>query len=406
MADLATQLRDYLDATAPEVLLSEVHSLRAVRLLGEEAPVHRHRWPIAAVLGVAAAAAIVLAVLFWPRSGDPAPFINQGSTIPDTTVPAPTTPAATGTTMAASEVRWDAPLPIYYPTPTSGELVALSAHDAWVLSADGRVFHLHDGATFRLPQPEPGRELAVAPDGTVWMSTGVGVFSFEGEAWTQRFVGETWALTVDGDGSVWLGGIYWDPISAWLARWDGRAFVRIGWDPAAYRQGGYTVMAATPDGSIWMAEIGWLWSNLYRYAGGAMEAVQIGDYHPNPSSLMGPVMVFDLEVAPNGDLWVGGFGSGDYEGQVVLARYDGAEWTVYDWPFADRSPAGEVLFFDLAVGPDGTLWLSFPGGLGSYDGTTWSLRAATMAEGGIAIVDVAPDGTVWYTDQAGLHTFP
>jgi len=134
--------------------------------------------------------------------------------------------------------------------------------------------------------------------------------------------------------------------------------------------------------------------------------VPIGEYQDDaPDSGIGPVGVFDIEVAPNGDVWVGGFVTADWD-QVVLARYYGAEWTVYDWPFADRSPAGEVLFFDLAVGPDGTLWLSFPGGLGSYDGTTWSLRAATMAEGGIAIVDVAPDGTVWYTDQAGLHTFP
>ena len=31
MADLATQLRDYLDATTPQVSLSEVCGLRAVR---------------------------------------------------------------------------------------------------------------------------------------------------------------------------------------------------------------------------------------------------------------------------------------------------------------------------------------------------------------------------------------
>ena len=411
MADLGTQLRDYLDATAPEVLLSEVRSLRAVRPLREEAPAHRRRWLIAAAAGVAVVAAVLLAVLLWPRSSGPAPFIDQGS-IPETTVPAPTTPAVAGSTMAASEVRWDAPLPICDPSLPFSKLVALSADNAWVLCQDGRVFHLHDGATFRLPQPEPGRELAVAPDGTLWMTTGVGVFSFDGEAWSQRLDRETGALTVDGDGSVWLGGIYWDyldPISTrpWLARWDGRAFVRIDSDPEAGSQGGATVMAATPDGSIWVAEIGWLWSHLYRWAAGASEAVQIGDYPTNPSSPMGPVGVYDLEVAPNGDLWVAGFEGddahpGEDEGDVVLARYDGAEWTTYDWPFI--RPAAS-LWFDLAVGPDGTLWVSFPRGLGSYDGTTWSLRAATVTGGTTpGSVDVAPDGTVWYADEEGLHT--
>ena len=416
MSDLLTQLRGYGDQLEAQMGVLEPEDVRlvrvgtgAVRVVMDREPPPRSRWLIAAAAGLAALVAVVLALLLWPRSGDPAPFIEEGSTIPGTTVTVPTTPAATGTTMAASEVRWDAPLPICDPSLSFSKLVALSADNAWVLCQDGRVFHLHGGATFRLPQPEPGRELAVTPDGTVWMTTGAGVFSFDGAAWTRRFVGETWALAVDGDGAVWVGGIYWDswdPISTlWLARWDGRAFVRIGWDPYAYRQGGSTVMAATPDGSIWMAEIGWLWSDLYRYAAGASEAVQIGNYqHINPS-LLGPVGVFDIEAAPNGDLWVGGFVGGAAD-EVVLARYDGAEWTTYDWPFT-RSAASFAgsLRFDLAVGPDGTLWVNFPRGLGSYDGAAWSLRAATETGETTAFpVDVAPDGTVWYADEEGLHT--
>ena len=104
-------------------------------------------------------------------------------------------------------------------------------------------------------------------------------------------------------------------------------------------------------------------------------------------------------------MWVAGFDSGEWD-QVVLARYDGDEWTTFDWPFADRTGTEEVLFFGLAIAPDGTVWVDFPGGLGSYDGSTWSVRLTTMAEPGTAAaLDVAPDGTVWYFDQAGLHTF-
>ena len=427
---LERQLADYGQHLRQAIADLEVPIEPAVRVSPQEAPTHRRRWLVAAAVGVAVVAAVLLAVLLWARSGDPTPFIDQGSTIPGTTVAvtasttavtgttgevtttlavsttagtgAPTTTAATDTTWAVSEVLWDAPLPIPSPSggPGFGQLVALSADNAWVLAED-RLFHLHDGATFQLrlpPELTGNGPLAVTPDGTLWMTTDLGVFSFDGDAWTQRFVGYTRALTVDGDGAVWIGMLGdW-----WLARWDGRTFVRVDQNREVGGLSGPTVMAATPDGSIWIAERGYIQSDLYRYAGGSMEAVQIGDYQHVPSNPSAPVGVFDLEVAPNGDLWLAGFDEENRD-QVVLARFDGEQWTTYDQPFADQSHAPE-LYFDLAVGPDGTLWVAFPGGLGSYDGTNWSVRATEFKayEGGP--VDVAPDGTVWYTDGDGLHT--
>ena len=345
------------------------------------------------------------------RGDDPAPFVDGGSTVPETTVAVSTTgaPAAEGIVATPAPAEGTS---LWF----QGPVAAVSTGEAWAfIPAEGYpaglIGHLKDGAwTYWRLTADPASlgDIAVAADGTVWAATSSGVFSFDGTEWTRQF-DPAGAVTVAQDGTLWIGGRLdrdWFSAPFWMARWDGESFTRMDpWplDPPAF---GIPAMAATPDGEVWIASTGYVQSDLMRLDGQIMEAVPIGEYQDDaPDSGIGPVGVFDIEVAPNGDVWVGGFVTADWD-QVVLARYYGAEWTVYDWPFADRSPAGEVLFFDLAVGPDGTLWLSFPGGLGSYDGTTWSLRAATMAEGGIAIVDVAPDGTVWYTDQAGLHTFP
>jgi len=56
---------------------------------------------------------------------------------------------------------------------------------------------------------------------------------------------------------------------------------------------------------------------------------------------------------------------------------------------------------DIAVGPDGVVWLTNWDGLGSFDGTEGTIHP----EGSwIQGVDVAPDGTVWYSDRDGIHT--
>lgn len=373
-------------------------------------PAPRRRWLIAAA-GVAAAVAVLLAILLWPRSGDPAPFVEEGSTIPETSVTVPTALTPSTTTMAAIEYPWGRAL-----TPDDS-LVALSAHEAWVLSVSGGdvwdVWHLEGRRIFHssLPAELAGRAaMAVAPDGTVLVAGENGVFSLDLLPWIRRSDRCVGAITMAPDGTVWIGGRVEgveDGPAFWVARWDGQFFTRVEpWQIDPPGAVGTVAMAATSDGEVWISALGgYLPSDLMRYDGQTMETVRIGDYQdPWPDDAVGPVWVFDIEAAPNGDVWIGGSEFRD-AGRVVLARFDGAEWTVYDWPFANGSPEGEPFPFDLAVGPDGTLWVNFPGGLGSYDGTTWSLRAASRTwERLPGPVDIAPDGTVWYSDADGLHT--
>jgi len=362
-----------------------------------------------AATALVAALAVALPLWLLLGRGEEAAFVHGSSTVPSTTGAVPTTEPsglAIGTTMAVSEMPWELPIPRF------GEpLLALSADEAWLYAVE-HLLHLDGGRTSYLPLPPAVTwvmGLAAAPDGTLWVGTNAGVLSFDGEAWTLRFAAEVRALAVAQDGTVWVGGIGGAggplPESYWLARWDGQAFVRVDPNPELAPEYGFNAMASAPDGAVWMASTGWVQTDLFRYEAGNMEAVQIGHYEDTqPDSAAGPVGVFAIEVAPNGDVWVGGFVNSNWD-QVVLARYDGDEWTTYDWPFADRSGRGEVLFFGLAVAPDGTVWVDFPGGLGSYDGARWSIRTVTMAEAGTpTTLDVAPDGTVWYFDQVGLHT--
>jgi hypothetical protein len=403
LADYGQRLRQAI--TDLEVPMELGH---AVRPVPEEAPTHRRRRLIAATAGVAALAAVALAVLFWPGGGESAPFVDEGSTVPGTTLAVPTTVAPVMPEIVAAPIPAEGALLVL-----ESPLVAVSAGEVWTFIGTedplGLIGHLKDGAWsyWRLTDDRTFvGGLAVAPDGTVWAATGSGVFSFDGEEWTRRFDDPAGGVTVSQDGTLWIGGPLdrdWFTAPFWLARWDGASFARVDPWPLDPPRGSVVAMAAAPGGEVWIASTGYIQSDLMRFDGQTMEAAQIGDYQDtSPDSAVGPVGVFDIEVAPNGDLWVGGFGAADWD-QVVLARYDGAEWTLYDWPFADSSEEGEVLFFDLAVGPDGVVRVGFPGGLGSFDGEDWTRIEGI---GFVWSVDVAPAGTVWYGDDEGVHTLP
>jgi hypothetical protein len=422
MTDLATQLRNYLDGTAREVLLSEVRSLRTVRPVPQEAADHRRRWLIGAAAAAGALVAIVLTLLLWPGGGNQsAPFVDDGSTVPSTTVTVPTTTAAVSAIVAA-------PIPAEGVSPSPyGPLEAVSARESWTFvsvpvgtdASTVQVGHLEDGTwtLWRLTPSEreegEPRDLAVAPDGTVWAATDVGVFSFDGEGWTRRFDDPAWAVAIDDLGAVWIssGGPVGrlDEGEVALARWDGESWERVVWPPE--QSGGRVVMAALPNGEVWVTRLGYSSCGtgpLMRYDGAALAAVQVGDRPFRPSG----GYVFEIEAAPNGDLWVGGYiRSGDPSYQPnhfdpsieppVLARFDGEAWTVYDWPLPNPMDRCYDPLLDMAVGPDGVVWLAYPDGLGSFDGTQGTL----YIEGAwVYAVDVAPDGTVWYSDEQGVHT--
>ncbi len=278
-----------------------------------------------------------------------------------------------------------------------GPLTAVSASEVW---AAGRadIGHLDDGVwtPYRLAEDGQVGGLAVAADGTVWAPTGLGVFSFDGVEWTQRFDYPAYEVAVAPDGAVWITAdgsqrLGETEVGVWLGRWDGGSFVPI--DPDSQGPARVAVtrcppqLAVAADGRVWVTDVG-VWCSttvLIRYDGAAWEEVPIADYPAED------VDIYAMEAAPNGDLWITGSIQTDERQLPLLARFDGEAWTTYDF---SEPP-------DIAVGPDGRVWFSSGDGLASFDGTDWTYHIQGQRVSG---VDVAPDGTVWYSDEDGVHT--
>jgi ligand-binding sensor domain-containing protein len=122
------------------------------------------------------------------------------------------------------------------------------------------------------------------------------------------------------------------------------------------------VLKVAPDGSLYVgAENGVLRYRADKWETLADVVRDFGEFVPF-------TIAFDMAIAENGDLWVGGVHN--------LARFDGQTWTEYD-----------VNVRRLLIAPDGSLW-----GEG-WDGISGS---------DCCFVHLTGDGWVTYTHSADL----
>jgi len=353
----------------------------------------------ALAVGLAAFVAILLVIGWRRQPGEETTTLAVPSTttVTTTTLPEPGLVAVPADDVVTSGAgNWFSPL------------VAVSAGEVWAVMSPIDDFacvigHLEDGAWafWRLTRGEgPLHDLAVSPNGTVWSAGDAGVFSFDGEVWTRRFDGPAGGVAVDGDENVWIGGTLEGEIpTPWLARWQAGQWERLD-SSARLPTTGFTPMAAQPGGAVWISPYpASRPGELLRYDGAGLEPVPVGDF-PDPAGEEGAVGIWAIEVTLDGNVWVGGWLSADWD-QVVLARFDGTAWTQYEW-FTDH-PGISAVIVELAAGPDGLLWVGGQSGLASLDGTEWTRHVEGRY---VRSLDVAPDGTVWYSDDEGLHTLP
>jgi hypothetical protein len=179
------------------------------------------------------------------------------------------------------------------------------------------------------------------------------------------------------EANVWVGFGSSSGIGGGVWRYDGEK-----WETFTQANGfpigdGVQVLRTAPDGSVW-AGAG---CQVARLAGGLWTKMA------GCETLRGHVT--DIDFTPDGATWVASM--------LELSRFDGQVWTSYG-----------KLVHDLAVGPDGALWVSgWEGSQTSFyvarlDGVEWTTYDTMDLLGhGVGSIAVTPDGDVW--GDAGEH---
>jgi hypothetical protein len=250
--------------------------------------------------------------------------------------------------------------------------------------------------------------------GTLWVLAD-GVFSFEGDGWTELTAAPAQAWRIEADPRT---GILWLSTGPDLYRWDGEDMVNVG-HPAPSGSGavgdeyGVHDIAVTTDGSVWAAGLyGWVpqWGSLARYDDdtGTWEVVRpLGGDEGIPASL--------LAATPNGGLWVmladwpsPESGDGGEAAMLTLARHESVtgDWIVYDedppegYPMAMASGGDSVWLAQGGVGVEG--FAEVPGII-RFDGLNWTTYLVTPVDEPVPDIGVADDGTIWYLHANRLY---
>ena len=197
------------------------------------------------------------------------------------------------------------------------------------MSAIGR-FNGSRWDTFALPEPEQSVDpfnLAVAPDGTVWVVAGVGepdhptriIYEFDGETWIAhnelRGIGGYGAsIVVDPAGGVWVGptGTVGEPSAAGIAHFDGTDWRLYTTDDGLLDNLSFVIGAA--DGVVWASSD----AGFSRFDGSSWTAYPDID-------VRGPA-----SVGPHGVLW-----RPTSDGVI---GFDGTDTVAFDAPSIDQRP--------------------------------------------------------------------
>ncbi len=84
-----------------------------------------------------------------------------------------------------------------------------------------------------------------------------------------------------------------------------------------------------------------------------------------------------------------------------------AQYTITSWTTADGLPSDDIR--DVAVAPNGTIWLATSAGVAAFDGTTFTLHTTTTHPGlpsnDLYAIGVMNNGDVWVGSDFGLSRF-
>ncbi len=106
----------------------------------------------------------------------------------------------------------------------------------------------------------------------------------------------------------------------------------------------------------------------------------------------------NIALAPNGDLWINN--SGVNTGSAGIFRLSNGVWTLFQVPQIPFNPPWNQLGVVLAT-PDGRVWVSNDtlNGIAVFDGTTWTMKGASVGRFGSGLVD--QNGDLWLVAGVG-----
>jgi hypothetical protein len=234
-------------------------------------------------------------------------------------------------------------------------------------------------------------DLALAPDGVLWATSDHGVWRFDGSRWEQVMSGNFQAIAFGPDRGAWVGHKFF------VQRVGGNALP--GKVPP---MGGWVgSLAVLADDDVWAASDGAMGmpSGLAHFDGRTWTAA-------DPLGGDTDFSVSDIEVAPNGDVWVSIANTDSQPSEdppeIVVARFDGTSWQTYrdgdGVPFGTSWDASG----HLEIAPDGTPVVAAASGLMEVRDGAWTL----LQEGSFRDFSIAPDGTVWVSGDDGLFRIP
>jgi len=267
---------------------------------------------------------------------------------------------------------------------------------------DEQPVHRWDDERLRL---DDSADMAVAPDGTVWV-TGRKLASLDADGWTVwRDKGRGEVIEIQSNGTIWADSSgrslrvlrIRGSSQRTFTPGDGLPPVARGWDPEI------TGIAATPQGSIWVGvsarggkRPG---GGLLRFDGGRWKVVR-------PLGRGIDARVEGVAAAEDGTLWVylsknARKADDEQRPSSYLASLDGNGWTIFDegdgvpHQAARKWSTPKVL---MEAGPDGRVWLTpiargdCPRLMSFRDGVTTDYLAADAC---IHDLEIATDGTAW-----------
>jgi hypothetical protein len=234
-----------------------------------------------------------------------------------------------------------------------------------------------------------GLVLDVAADGDLWVGGEQGVSRFDGASWTgyplsagvsdldAGYPGEVWAATSQG-------------VARYQASDDSWVFYAEEQGLPAHQ---IWTVGVSPEGEAW-AHVAW--EGLYRFDGEEWQAVE-----DPPGGT-----VRDIAFAADGTPWVGTVGGTHYPGGA-LSRWTGGRWDEVS------SSSGLISFQAVAPGPGGVVAAATSLGLGLFRDGEWRMLRDGPTSSRVASVAVTPDGAAWFafgdqslsTNGSGLSRF-